>query len=43
MLKKESDMTHINSKPETGLTPKKVAVDPRFMKAFLENIRMYFK
>jgi hypothetical protein len=40
---KEVIMTRINQKPETGLTPKKVVVDPRFTKAFLENVRTYFK
>lgn len=36
-------MVRINTQPDTGLTPKKIVVDPKFLKAFLENIRTYFK
>jgi hypothetical protein len=41
-LKGEDIMIKINPKPETE-SPKKIIVDPRFTKAFLENVRTYFK
>lgn len=40
---KEEKMIRINPKTEVGLTPKKLVVDPRFLKIVLENIRTYFK
>jgi hypothetical protein len=43
MHKEGGNMIRINTQPEVGLTPRKTVVDPKFLKAFLENIRTYFK